>query len=178
MTGEPERIKELTAWLESDDAKSRAARVQRLGDLLDLLPVPSDGLGFQGGEACLLCFEEVRRCYLDGSYLAVVLVSLAYVERELAARLYAAAWEPAKKAPLGAVLKKAHQHGVLSEPEWRTYQELARLRNSHAHFPQARVCRVDDGSHGRGRRSPWEVLAKDAKQALETMARIVSAPVR
>ena len=134
MTGEPERIEELTAWLEADDTKSRATRVRRLRDLLDTMPVPSDGLSFLGGEASQICFDEVRRCYMDGSYMAVVLLSLAYVERELAAVLYAAGWEAAKKAPLGAVLEKGHQDGVLSEIEWRTYRELARLRNSHAHF--------------------------------------------
>ena len=173
MTGEPERIKELTAWLESDDAKNRAARVQRLGDLLAILPVPSDGLSVQGGEASLLCYEEVRRCYLDGSDKAVVLLSLAYVERELAAGLYAVGWGPAKRAPLGAVLQEAHQHGVLSERDWRMYQDLAGLRNSHAHFREpgsaesmmARMVGEDA--------LPREVLARDAEQALEAMAGIM-----
>ena len=35
-----ESIKELTARLEADDAKSRAIRARRLRDLLDILPVP------------------------------------------------------------------------------------------------------------------------------------------
>ena len=172
MTGEPERIEELTAWLEADDTKSRATRVGRLRDLLDTMPVPSDGLTFLGGETPQI-FDEVRRCYMDGSYIAVVLLSLAYVERELAAVLYAAGWEPAKKARLGAVLKKAYQDGVLSELEWRTYRELARLRNSHAHFrrpgsSQSMIARMVEENA-----LPREVLAKDAKRALRAMAKIV-----
>ena len=173
MTGEPERIKELTAWLEGDDTEGRAMRVRRLRALLDTMPVPSDGLSFLGGETSRICFDEVRRCYLDGSYMAVVLLSLAYVERELAAALYAAGWEAAKKAPLGAVLKKAHQDGVLFELEWRTYQELARLRNSHAHFrrprsPESMMARmIEENAFAR------EVLAKDAKRAVQAIARIV-----
>ena len=60
--------------------------------------------------------------------------------------------------------------GVLSELEWRTYHELARLRNSHAHFrrpasSQARM--VEENAF------PREVLAKDAKRALRAMAKIV-----
>ena len=175
MTGEQgaERIKELTAWLEADDAKGRAVRVRRLHDLLDILPVPSEGLSFLGGEAFLVCFDEIRRCYLDGSYIAVVLLSLAYVEQELAAGLYAAGWEAAKKAPLGAVLKKAHQDGVLSDLEWRTYQELARLRNSHAHFrapgsPESMMARVVEEDA-----LATEVLARDARRAVIAMARII-----
>ena len=172
MTGEAERIKELTAWLESEDTKGRATRVQRLRDLLDILPIP-ESLTFLGGDASLICFNEVRRCYLDGSYMAVVLLSLSYVERELAAQLYAACWEPAKKAPLGAVLEKALEDGVLSELEWRTYQELALLRNSHAHFraPGTRGSMltrvVEENALHR------EVIAKDARLAVEAMARIV-----
>ena len=103
MVGEqnPQDIRELTAWLEADDAKSRAMRATRLRDLLDILPVPSDGLSFLGGEQSVLCFDEIRRCYLDRSDMAVVLLCLAYVERELAAQLYAAGWNRATKAFAG-----------------------------------------------------------------------------
>lgn len=173
MTREEGRIKEVTAWLETDDAKSRPTRVRRLDDLLDILPMPSDGLSFLGGEASETCFGEVRRCYLDGSYMAVVLLCLAYVERELAAALYAAGWEAAKKARLRDILEKAHEDGVLSEREWRTYEELAHLRNSHAHFrapgnPESMMARTVEENA-----LPREVLAKDAKRAIQAMARIV-----
>ena len=175
MTGEHgvEGIKELTAWLEADDAKGRAMRVERLRDLLDILPVPSDGLTFLGGETSAICFDEARRCYLDGSHMAVVLLCLAYIERELAADLYAAGWNKAKKAPLGAMLKKAYEDGVLSELEWHTYRELAHLRNSHAHFrtPGSRssmMARVV-GENALA----TEVLAKDARRAVQAMARII-----
>ena len=170
---ETEGLKELTAWLEADDAKGRAMRARRLRDLGDILPVPSEGLSFLGGEESLICFDEVRRCYLDGSYMAVVLLCLAYVERELAAGLYAAGWNDAKNARLGALLEKAHEDGALSEFEWHTYRKLASLRNSHAHFRapgsltslMART--VEEGALGS------EVLANDARRAVQAMARIV-----
>lgn len=191
----PQDIRELTAWLEADDARSRAMRAARLRDLLDVLPVPSDGLSFLGGEQSLLCFEEIRRCYLDRSDMAVVLLCLAYVERELAAQLYAAGWNRAKKAPLMKVLERAYHDGVLSELQWRTYAELAHLRNSYAHF---RAPGFDDPTAEpelpRRRKAPFppkdqdgfmarvikenargtELLAKDARDALQAMARIVN----
>ncbi|MDE2764142.1 MAG: hypothetical protein OXQ94_14280 [Gemmatimonadota bacterium] len=173
MTGKPERIKELTAWLEADDAKGRGRRVLRLRDLLNTMPVSSDGLTLLGGETSQICFDEVRRCYMDGSYVAVVLLSLAFVERELAAVLYAAGWEAAKKAPMGEVLRKAHQDGCLSNLEWRTYQELARLRNSHAHFRRPASSDSMMARMVEENASPREVLAQDAKRALRAMARIV-----
>ena len=173
-----EGIKELTAWLEADDAKGRAKRAKRLRDLLDILPVSSDGLRFLGGEQSVICFEEIRRCYLDGSDMAVVLLCLACVEQELAARFFAAGWEDAKKARLGAVLERAYKDGVLSELEWRTYRELARLRNSHAHFrapgsPTTMMARVvEENALGA------EVLAKDARRAVRAIGRIMKTPVR
>ena len=86
--------------------------LERLRDLLDMLPVPSDGLTFLGGETSAICFDEVRRCYLDGSYLAVVLLCLAYIERELAADLYAKGGNQAEKAPIAAVLSKGYEAGA------------------------------------------------------------------
>ena len=181
-TQDVESIKELTAWLEEDDAKSRAVRARRLRDLLDILPVPLEGLSFLGGESSRICFDEVRRCYLDGSYMAVVLLCLAYVEKELAADLYAAGWEAAKEARLGTVLEQAYGGGVLSELELQTYRELARLRNSHAHFRAP-----GDKTPGESRLDGQslmaravhenllgtEVLAKDARRAIQEMARLV-----
>ena len=169
-----EGIQELTRWLGAKDAENRTERATRLRALLDILPVPSTGLIFLGGEESAICFDEIRRCYVDGSNLAVVLLCLAYVERELAAQLYAAGWEHAKKARLGTVLEKAHDAGMLSALEWRTYRELAELRNSHAHFrapgsPASLMARtINGGAHGS------EVVAKDARLAILAMARTVN----
>ena len=175
MSGEQdaEGSGELTAWLEADDAKSRALRARRLRDLLDILPVPEEGLSFLGGEESLICFGEVRRCYLDGSYMATVLLSLLFVERELAVELYKAGWGDAKSARLGALLERAYEGGVLSEFEWQTYRDLAQLRNSHAHFhapgsPTSLIVRVVEESA-----LATEVLEKDARRAIQAMARIV-----
>ena len=166
-------MEELTAWLEADDAKGRAMRAKRLRDLLDILPVPSEGLSFMGGDGSVICFDEVRRCYLDGAYMAVVLLCLAYVERELAANLYAEGWGNAKSARLPAVLEEAHERGVLSARDWRPYRELADLRNSHAHFrapgsPTSLLARtIEEDAQSK------DVLARDANRALRTMATIV-----
>ena len=163
-----------TRWLAGKDAESRTERATRLRALLNILPVPSTGVILLGGEESAICFDEIRRCYVDGSNLAVVLLCLAYVERELAAQLYAAGWEHAKKARLGTVLERAHDAGMLSTLEWRTYRELAELRNSHAHFrgpvsPTSLMARTIKEENRGG-----EVLAKDASRAILAMAKMVN----
>ena len=166
-------IEELTDWLEADDAKSRPRRAKRLQRLLRLLPIPPAGWFVHGGIGSTLCFDEIRRCYLDGSDMAVVLLCLAYVERELAAQLYAAGWEPAKKAPLSAVLEKAYHDSVLSQSEWRIYRELSRIRNSHAHFRAPLTPTTLGARSGEQNTLPEQVLARDATRALKALSRIL-----
>ena len=107
--------------------------------------------------------------------MAVVLLCLAYVERELAASLYAAGWEKANNAPFGAVLRKAHEDGVLSEPDWCTFRELAHLRNSHAHFraPGSPTSMMISASGVDDNVPAPEVLAQDARSAIRAMAAFV-----
>lgn len=143
--------RDLTAWLMKDDAKSRPMRVTRLQDLLDVLPVPSEGLNFFGGEESLICFDEARRCYLDGSNLAVVLLCLAYVERELATELYTAGWAAAKSARLRAVLDEAYERGLLPATDWRTF---------HPTLTLAHACRRGSGGGGTENQGVMEVIAR------------------
>ena len=53
-------IEELTEWLEQDDEKSRTLHAGCLTDLLDILPVPEEGLSFLGGEEARIYFDELR----------------------------------------------------------------------------------------------------------------------
>ncbi len=118
----------------------------------------------------MVCFHEIRRCYIDGSYAAVVLLCQAFVERELAAQLYAAGWEDAKNAPFEELLERAHHWGMVSEPARRSYRELASLGNSLAHFrsPIKMIERVVDQEA-----TVPELLAGDARRAIEAMASMV-----
>ena len=168
-----EGIKELTAWLQADDARGRATRARRLRDLLDILPVPPDGLSFLGGEESVICFDEVRRCYLDGSDMAVVLLCLAYIERELAAALYAAGWEGGEESPTGS-----------DTGDGLRRRSPVRIRMAHlsrAGTPQELACPLPrTGSPGsmlarvvEDNALATEILAKDARRAVQAMARIV-----
>ena len=82
-------------------------------------------------------------------------------------------WGDVKNARLGVVLETAYEDRVLSELEWRTYRELADLRNSHAHFrapgsPTSLIARTIEQEA-----LSEEVLANDATHAVQVMARIV-----
>jgi len=170
----PSTFNELATWLAEDDANSREDRVQRWQELREIMTLPSEEVQcVNGGEGTRICFHEVRRCYLVGSYTAVVLLSLVYVEWELAATLYTSGREDAKKANLKALLQQACRKGLLSEAERQDFQNLGRIRNSHAHFrppgaPESLMARSVKRDE-----FPREVLAHDARRALAIMDRLV-----
>ena len=111
---------ELTEWVKSDDDRSRTRRARRHRELLELLPMPPEGLSFSGGDESVICLEEIRLCYVQGLDLAVVLLCLAYVEREVAANLYSAGWNGAKNAALNQLLERGLDDGLLTGAECRT----------------------------------------------------------
>ena len=164
---------ELTEWLKGGDDRSRARRARRHRELLELLPMPPEGLSFSGGDESVICLEEIRLCYVQGLDLAVVLLCLAYVEREVAANLYSAGWNGAKKAALTQLLERGLDDGLLTDSECRTIRGLADVRNSYAHFrapgdPSSLLHSVvDENAVG------MEVLAKDANRAVGAVAGLV-----
>lgn len=170
-------VEQLIEWLADDEEGSRAWRAERLQELLNWLPVSSDGMSFMGGDQSSFCFDEIRLCYVHGLYLAVVVLCLMYVERELAAQLYAAGWNKAAKANLTDLLKKAHEDGWISDDDRKTFADLARVRNSHAHFRG--MNREKNANESLLHRivaensPPAEIIAKDARRALRAIARLV-----
>ena len=60
---------ELIAWLEADEARSRKWRAQRLGHLLKAIPMPEEGMFFQG-ELSPWTFEEERGSRFFGQFFS------------------------------------------------------------------------------------------------------------
>lgn len=168
-----QNMDEITEWVKSDEDRSRPRRVRRHRELLELLPMPPESLSFPGGDESVICLDEIRLCYVQGLDLAVVLLCLAYVEREVAANLYAAGWNGASKATLPQLLDRGFDDGLLAFTECKTIRGLADVRNSYAHFrvPGDRSSlmhrAVEENSFG------TEVLAKDAKRAVGVIAGLV-----
>lgn len=76
------------------------------------------------------------------------------------------------------MLTKAYDDGMLSKAEWTTYCELGELRNSHAHFREPCDATSMMARTVEERSLSTELLAKDARRAIQTMARMVETPVR
>ena len=162
-------LSELTAWLETDEAGSRERRARRLHHLLEVIPATGDGVFFCGGDLARKVFNEIRLSYIHSLDLSTVLLTLAYIEREIAARLYQAGWEQAKSERLEGLILKANESNILSDVELTTFQHLRGVRNTYAHFRPPRHRTSIMSRSVTENELPDDVVAKDAKRAIEAL---------
>lgn len=167
-------ISELTAWLKKDEAGSIERRVRRLHHLLEVIPQNKDGVFFSGGELAFKMFSEIRLCYINSLDLATVVLTLSYIEHEIAARLYGACWEQAKAERLERLLLKANECNILSDEELATFQHLRGVRNTYAHFrPPGHRTSMNSKSVSENK-LPSDLVEKDAKRAIEALGSFFS----
>ena len=160
-------IPELIAWLEMDEGRSRECRARRFSYFMEVIQVPSGTFGRFHGRISHQCYEEVRLAYIHGLYLATVLLSLSYVEHQLAGQFYEAGESWVNDATLEELLEKAHQRRMLSRSEFDTFNDLRSIRNSYVHFrhpghPSELLNRSVDQDA-----LPHDVIKADAERALE-----------
>lgn len=134
MIEEPRENLVLSAWLKGDEDNSRSYRQKRLQKLLAITDGFEDRIVFHGAELSLRTYEELRLCFVQSLDVAVVLLSLAFVERELSAMLYARGIEAAKNAKLAQILDWATDHQLLELDNKRDFDILRLTRNAYAHF--------------------------------------------
>jgi hypothetical protein len=161
-------VVDLEEWLRGDDAKSRPFRAQRAREMMAACPIDEAGVVTSGGEDTMTAFFEARLAYVNGLYLCTVLSTLAVLERHLAAILYGAGLESAKRMSFEDVLKRGLKDGMLTPEQEADFSELRLLRNSYAHF------REPGHSAERSLREgvPMaDLLKQDALKALEILGR-------
>src|SRR5229473_3200466 len=73
---------EIVAWLEEDDARSRPYRAERLRFVLQYLDSETM-TEFYGGEMAFLAFEEARRAFVHGLFVACTVLTQVCVEHTL-----------------------------------------------------------------------------------------------
>ncbi len=87
-----------------------------------------------GGQLTTSLFEEMRYCFTYSQFIAASLVGLAYIERSLAARFYAAGRNDLQRAPLAKLLGEALSHGLINQDQYEELERIRNARNVYAHF--------------------------------------------
>lgn len=144
---------------------TRQRRTARIRELHSCLPLPCD---VWGGHQSSRCLREIVRCYLYEFDQAVVLLCLAYIERELAAILHDRGWRGSTRAKLQSLLDRGLEEKLVTVQEANVYLRLARIRRSYAHFKGSQGPTVPKMEEYAA--PPAAEMAKDATQAIRTLA--------
>jgi hypothetical protein len=173
MSNGPSDEDQLAHWLEQDDAGSRPHRAQRAKQVLDSIAFPESGFLFFGGMESSQSFTEARLAYVNGLYLATVLLALVVVEQELAGTLYAAGVEKAKNLKLEDLLSVSVEERFITQDEHELLNKLREIRNAYSHYrPVSHPSNLARRSMDIG--APMEdVLKDDALNALKAINALV-----
>jgi hypothetical protein len=158
-------------WLDHEDAATREDRITRL-EFVNIISSTGEILIFHGAEAKVV-YEEARYSYVYGQYVAVIMLSACFIERTLAAILYAAGSDEHERSQLPTLVKTAVGKGWFSEEEGDSFIQLQQRRNPLVHFRRplsqgtllSRMIETDKQYH--------ELLESDAKEAIILMHALV-----
>ena len=136
---------------------------------------PESGWGFFGDYGVIAPWTELRQTFIDGSFVATVLVGQAFLENLLAGLLH---WheEPVGRAGLAAVLEQTRDVGWLTPQEFAVLDAVRRMRNPYAHY---RNFQHRDSLIKRAiaaEEAPDVLLERDARAVVEALYHLVNRP--
>jgi hypothetical protein len=124
---------EVAAWLEEDDERSRNARAERAMWLVSL-GHPESGWMVFGGPGSAILWDEVRRTFVKGEFIACILAGQALLENILAALLNSMLGPTRRYNGLSEILVEVRHRGWISDEEFEVLDRIRGLRNPYAHF--------------------------------------------
>lgn len=116
------------------DLLSGSDRFQRLAWLAKEIPV-QDLYQVQDTGYSKLLFNEISECYINGQFIATIVLGFSFIEREIAGRLFSIGdKKTAEKGKSEELINSAHKKGWLTEDEMTRLNKLRDLRNPVVHF--------------------------------------------
>lgn len=174
--GELDLVRLLLADLHGD-LPGKVGRYRQLTDISAMLG--SNGSMITGGEVAFAAWCEARSSFVNGNFVATVLLCQALAEQMLAAYLnfkIAPNDELPRKITFRQTLTLCKDRGILSEVDARDFQRLSDLRNPLSHHRH-----MDDPSNLSRRAlddrvAGEEHLRRDATFAIGMAVRLLALP--
>jgi HEPN domain-containing protein len=162
----------ISEFLTEEDVVSRPFRVERMKFLLNEWGEPRHLL-LPGGLIAAPAFEEARLCFLNGEFIACVLLSQVVLEHVLAGALKMAGRDDLERAGFEKLLREALSEGIISGEEFEAFDSLRERRNPYVHSRHP----TDAGGLVRRMtaedRELEELFETDARLAVQTMFRLL-----
>jgi hypothetical protein len=166
-------VEKFSAAFEAD-VEARIARAERAA-WLARLGWPESGWVFHS-EGTVQPWAELRRTFIDGCYLATILVGQSFLENLLAGQLAFARQKSVGRPHLAAVLEAVRDRGWLTPDEFATLDSLRKMRNPYAHYrhfndPESLISRATTTET-----APETLLEHDARALIEALYHLVNRP--
>ena len=157
---------EAQSWLDREDFVCREDRLARLRWLTQLMP-KAEHMVFPGGLVAKYLFEEARYCFVYGQFIATIMLGMAYMERTLAALLYAAGHSELERANISVLLAKAVDLGWLDQAKFDKLDRSRIMRNLVAHFRRPGQKHTIEHRSVTQEDMPYSILEEDARHVMQ-----------
>lgn len=138
----PDFTAELFRLLEDDDERIRPQRAERAA-WIARFGWPEEGWMLYGGMAGLAPWDELRRSFVNGEYLATILLGQAFLEHNLAGFLdLSGDGRRVGRAGLAKILREFRDRGWITDTDFGVLDRVRRMRNPYAHYRS-----VEDGEN-------------------------------
>jgi hypothetical protein len=155
----------LTAELIDADVASRPDRVERLRFLDREFGSPA-GMGLIGGLGALFAIQELKNSFLNGNYMATILLCQVFAEHSLGGSYAVSGDEEIMRKGFEKLIDCAKRDRLISPTLATQLHTLRKMRNPYNH---PRPMMSGNDLHGRiisRRADPQEVAADDAREAI------------
>ena len=150
-----------------------SGRLYRLEWLTKRIP-EQDLYLLQDGVFSQLLFNEISECFINGQFIATIVLGFSFIERAIAGRL---SFIGDKKIAAGTseqLINAAHKKGWLTETECNHLNDLRKLRNPVVHFKEPLdLSRPEVASILRTKTTP-QLLEGNAQQILEATIHVLN----
>lgn len=119
-------------------------------------------------------FNEISECYVNGQFIATIVLGFSFIEREIAGRLSSVGDKEAKKGRSEELIKSAHAKGWLTESEKNRLNDLRDLRNPIVHFRESLDCSHPDLAATLKAKTTPEYLEENAQLILEATIHVLN----
>ena len=164
-------------WLVAEDAARMRGRIGRLRFLVKEYG-PANGVQLFHGELAVRFFEEARWCFVNGQYIACVLLCQCFLENSLRSLLavaghsYGVCDKWLERAGFYELIEKACECGIIDGKDARNFHRVREMRVEYVHarpaFSNRRIaCRIIKEN-----KDVVKLAEQDARRAVKVMLEI------
>jgi hypothetical protein len=162
---------ELKKQIEEQDSASADERIERYKFIWSEFGPPAEML-LVGGASAALALDEIKLCYIEGCYLACVLLSQLFIENSLGGSYILSGDEKAAEKGFAQLIDRALADNYIDSDLAIRLHELRQMRNPYTH-PKAGAGSgtlikrmVDRYNSGQSYESHVDFAGEDAKIAV------------